>query len=75
MYTVQDLDAPGAFPALVAALEAGRRAPEHCDAVRGERAPQIVQLAGDDPQALASVAQRLAPYADGFDVNLGTRHR
>ncbi|WFD38304.1 tRNA-dihydrouridine(16/17) synthase [NAD(P)(+)] [Malassezia japonica] len=60
---------------LVRALEIGRAAPENRDVVSGEPARQIVQLAGDDGVALAAAARRLAPYADGFDVNLGCPQR
>ena len=71
MYTVPDLDDQETWEGLVRALEIGRGAPENRDVVSGEPAPQIVQLAGDDAEALAAAARRLAPYADGFDVNLG----
>lgn len=53
------------------ALELGRAAPESLDAVTGERAPQVVQLAGCDPDALAQAARKISPWADGVDLNLG----
>ncbi|WFD02855.1 tRNA-dihydrouridine(16/17) synthase [NAD(P)(+)] [Malassezia obtusa] len=75
MYTTHDLESAPVYEALVRALELGRAAPEHCDVVTGTRAPQIVQLAGDDAEALARTAKRLAPYADGIDLNLGCPQR
>lgn len=53
------------------ALEMGRAARENCDIVTGERAPQIVQLAGDDPEQFVQAARRFLPIADAIDLNLG----
>lgn len=53
------------------ALELGRSAPENHDIMTGERAPQIVQLAGDDPDQMVRAARQFLPVADGIDVNLG----
>lgn len=53
------------------ALEVGRHAPDNRDIVTGGHAPQIVQLAGDDPARLADAARRFLPWADGIDINFG----
>ncbi|EDP43653.1 hypothetical protein MGL_1866 [Malassezia globosa CBS 7966] len=53
------------------ALEMGSAARENCDIVTGERAPQIVQLAGDDPEQFVQAARRFLPIADAIDLNLG----
>ena len=53
------------------ALELGRAAPANLDVVTRARAPQVVQLAGCDPEALALAARKISPWADGVDLNLG----
>lgn len=52
-------------------LEMGRHAPESVVEATGDPAPQIVQLAGDDPANLVEAARRFEPWADGIDLNLG----
>lgn len=53
------------------ALEVGAHAPEHRDVATGERAPQIVQLAGNEPARIVAAARRFLPWADGVDINFG----
>ena len=53
------------------AVELGRHAPENRDIVTGKRTPQIVQLAGNDPDDMVRAARQFLPVADGIDVNLG----
>lgn len=72
MYHAHDLlTQPDHADTVVRALQVARAAPENYDVVSGEPARQIVQLAGDDPDTLVRAARRLAPYADGVDLNLG----
>lgn len=52
-------------------LELGRYAPENVHPSTGMHAPQIVQLAGNDPAHLVEAARCFEPWADGFDLNLG----
>lgn len=54
---------------LLKALELGRTAPEARTPAH-THAPQIVQLAGDNPDALVAAARSI-PLADGFDINFG----
>lgn len=54
---------------LLKALEIGRTAPEARTSAH-THAPQIVQLAGDSPDALVAAARSI-PLADGFDINFG----
>ncbi|WFD05208.1 tRNA-dihydrouridine(16/17) synthase [NAD(P)(+)] [Malassezia vespertilionis] len=75
MYHTQELEQRDVYETLVHALEQGRCADAAHDAVTGERTPQIVQLAGDDPQQLADAAKKVAAYADGIDLNLGCPQR
>ncbi|WFC98571.1 tRNA-dihydrouridine(16/17) synthase [NAD(P)(+)] [Malassezia yamatoensis] len=75
MYTTSALEDLAVYEQLVKALQLGRAAPENRDRVTGQVAPQIVQLAGDDPDALVRTAKTLAPYADGIDLNLGCPQR
>ena len=70
MFHTRDIDDRDTRETLVRALEIGRAAPEARDIDTGERTPQIVQLAGDCPDALVRAA-RAVPGADGFDINLG----
>lgn len=71
MYHTDVLYDRDALDHAVRALIEARSAPEHCDIVTGKRAPQIVQIAGNDPDALVAATRHFAPYADGVDVNLG----
>ncbi|WFD42659.1 tRNA-dihydrouridine(16/17) synthase [NAD(P)(+)] [Malassezia psittaci] len=75
MYTTSALDDLAVYEQLIQALQLGREAPENRDRVTGEVAPQIVQLASDDTDALVRAARRIAPYADGIDLNLGCPQR
>ncbi|KAI3626364.1 hypothetical protein CBS9595_001725 [Malassezia furfur] len=75
MYTTHDLEDPAVREPLLHALQLGRDAPESRDRVTGARTPQIVQLAGDDPDALVRAARHVAPLADGIDLNLGCPQR
>ena len=52
------------------ALELGRHAPENRDIVTGKRAPQIVQLAGNDPDDMVRAARQFLPVAHSIDLNL-----
>ena len=71
MYHVDDLQDAEVRETVMRALHLGRSAPENIDSTTGCYAPQIVQLAGNDPDAFASAAKLLCDYADGFDINLG----
>ncbi|KAI3628029.1 hypothetical protein CBS14141_002030 [Malassezia furfur] len=75
MYTTHDLEDRAVRETLLQALQLGRDAPESRDRVTGARTPQIVQLAGDDPDALVRAARHVAPLADGIDLNLGCPQR
>ncbi|KDN52214.1 FMN-linked oxidoreductase [Tilletiaria anomala UBC 951] len=71
MYLANDLIGdPALFRQLRRELELGRKLRE-----KQENFPQIVQLAGDDPQQLYDAAQSLSDLADGFDLNLGCPQR
>ncbi|WFD29293.1 tRNA-dihydrouridine(16/17) synthase [NAD(P)(+)] [Malassezia sp. CBS 17886] len=59
------------FEHVARVLEQGRGAAEARDRVTGERAPQVVQLAGNNCDELVCAARAIAPYADGIDLNLG----
>ncbi|WFD17988.1 tRNA-dihydrouridine(16/17) synthase [NAD(P)(+)] [Malassezia caprae] len=52
-------------------LEMGRHAPESVVEATGKHAPQIVQLAGNDPASLVEAARLFEPWANGIDLNLG----
>ena len=63
MFHTRDIDDRDTRETLVRALEIGRAAPEARDIDTGERTPQIVQLAGDCPDALVRAARARRRYA------------
>ncbi|PWZ02898.1 FMN-linked oxidoreductase [Testicularia cyperi] len=56
---------------LLKSLELGRQSPHNRRIDTGDSAPQIVQLAANDPDELVKAARQVAHLADAIDLNLG----